>query len=293
MADHRVTLPSLRSLVLAWQAWDEIYLSWVLGVMDMVDCPAVQHLELDSPGVNNDQLLRLADQILPSNVSGSDNTSHAYYDQPTLHNPLYPALRSLHISRLLPRSDCAVGFRALLSSLSTISVLVGHLSVLELLAKEPILLPRLEHIKFLGPLVENLGNVLCQISNGTRLKTLEIPAKYMHSIHVDGTKSLAFIGPFFIGGVEYDSGADIEEVESEDDYSEDDEAPPDSDVDDNEFNEDTPDGYDNITDNAILNDAKLYGGEIAMNPFWQRVQVDHRREDEGKGDKGGHSGGEH
>ncbi|KAG8786135.1 hypothetical protein FRC12_016890 [Ceratobasidium sp. 428] len=257
----------------------------------MVECPAVQHLELDSPGVNNDQLLRLADQISPC-VSEGDITLHAYYDQPTLHNSLYPALRSLHISRLLPRGNCVVGLRALLSSLPTISVLVGHLSVLELLAKEPLLLPCLEHIEFLGPPGENLGNVLCQISNSTCLKTLEIPAKYMHSIHIDGTKSLAFIEPFLIGAVEYDSGVDIEEVEVEDDYSEDDEAPPD-DIDDNEFNEDTPDGYDNITDDATLNDVQLYGGEIAINPFWQRVQVDHRWEDEGKGVEGGYNRGEH
>ncbi|KAG8697582.1 hypothetical protein FRC08_006438 [Ceratobasidium sp. 394] len=116
-ANCRVTLLSLRSLMLAWQAWDEGSLSWALETIKMINGPAVEHLELSSPGSSNEELLRLVEQIAP-NVFENGNI-HASGGQTTSHQSIYPNLQSINIAKLEPADDCAETFQALLSALPT------------------------------------------------------------------------------------------------------------------------------------------------------------------------------
>ncbi|KAG8788127.1 hypothetical protein FRC12_014900 [Ceratobasidium sp. 428] len=171
----RVSLSSLRSLVLTWTSWEKTHVAWARAVMGMIDCPAIEHLELDAIGVYNDQLIQLTDQIL-AYVSESDSTSsYAYPDQTTSDEPIYPVLRSLQMSKLKPNDDCTEGFRDLLSALPTITTLAAPREVLELLANDPQLLPRLERFKFAGRLPEDLSSTLCRIvDGGSTLNTLEV-----------------------------------------------------------------------------------------------------------------------
>ncbi|KAG9102705.1 hypothetical protein FRC06_001381, partial [Ceratobasidium sp. 370] len=192
LTDSRVTLLSLRSLVLAWDAWDEVPLSWVLGTIKMIDAPAVEHLELASPGSYNEELLRLAEQLAP-NVS-ENNDICCPGGQTISRRSIYPALQSINIAKLMPDGDCTEALQALLSALPTVTSLAASPSVLDLLGKAPWLLPRLERIKFFEYPPMGLVSILSQrIKDGSPLKTLEIRAADLQLVRSWGIKSLDIV----------------------------------------------------------------------------------------------------
>ncbi|KAG9093394.1 hypothetical protein FS749_014462 [Ceratobasidium sp. UAMH 11750] len=286
-ANCRVTLLSLRSLMLAWQAWDEGSLSWALETIEMINGPAVEHLELSSPGSSNEELLRLVEQIAP-NVFENGNI-HASGGQTTSHQSIYPNLQSINIAKLEPADDCAETFQALLSALPTVTSLAAPHSALDLLGKMPWLLPRLERIRFFGRPPEALGSILSRRTNdGSALKTLEAQDTYLEAVRGCGIKSLDIVKlPATVVAEYYESDDDDDD---EEDYDDDDDGTDLDDFDEDDFGED----YD---DDAVLHNIwgeDVDGYEAAMESAWQRFQAELDGEDDdddwGDEDEGEHSG---
>ncbi|KAG9127410.1 hypothetical protein FRC07_014089 [Ceratobasidium sp. 392] len=215
----------------------------------MIRSPAVERLELESLGVSNDRLLWLADQLAPPSVLGDDAIT-APAKRTTRCCPTYPALQSLYISRLVPDDDCTEGFRALLSSLPTITVLAAPRTALQSLAEEPWLLPHLESIACLEYPFKDLGSILRQMLNGgSPLKGLEIQKKYFESIRMNCPELLGIIKLFAIDAPDYNANED-EDDEDDDKFGE------------NSPRSDTPDTYYSIYQHNSVSDGSQFCGIV-------------------------------
>ncbi|KAG8680840.1 hypothetical protein FRC08_016008 [Ceratobasidium sp. 394] len=160
--DLRVALPNLKSLALAVRKGS---LSWVLGIMNMIDSPGVEHLEISSPGLEAEAISKLATQIVISRPLDDEN-------EPTL---LYPSLQSLDISGIRTLNDCSKAFRKLFTALHTVTSLTAQGSALEKFDVFPCPLLHLERIKILGEVPPKIGAILCEREvYGFPVKTLEV-----------------------------------------------------------------------------------------------------------------------
>ncbi|KAG8740336.1 hypothetical protein FRC10_004479 [Ceratobasidium sp. 414] len=273
VADCQVTLPFLRSLALAWEAWDEMSLLWALGIIKMIDGPVVEHLELASVGSSNEELLRLTKQIAPSAPkNGKVGTPSRPPSDQTPCRSIYPTLRYLNITKLEPANGCDEAFQALLSALPTITSLAAPHSALDLLGRVPWLLPRLERIRFFGCPPEELGSILSRrMDDGSPLKTLEIPGIYLQSICGSWARSLNIVKLPATEAAEYYESDDDDDDEEEEGYDDDDEGTDLGDFSEGDSGEDfLEDHYDSFGVDSY---------EAAMESAWQRFQAEQDWED--------------
>ncbi|KAG8786132.1 hypothetical protein FRC12_016887 [Ceratobasidium sp. 428] len=188
-SDLQVVLLSLHTLSLSWN----VSSAWALGIMKMIDCPTIKHLQLDSV-VSKEEILQLACQIIDRNYRYSKPEADTYIDSDTdgsdlptsnnqevsLRQHIYPALRSLDISKLVCHSRYAEAFRELLTALPTIEFLAAPDTTITQLGRKPWLLPHLERIKVFGQPPVKLNDILRRrIQGGLPVKILEIQEQYL------------------------------------------------------------------------------------------------------------------
>ncbi|KAG8740338.1 hypothetical protein FRC10_004481 [Ceratobasidium sp. 414] len=224
--DLRVALPNLRSLALKTRKGT---LSWALGIMSMVDSPGIEHLEISSPGLGAEAILKLATQI--ANRRPEDETPK---DENASTQSLYPALLSLDISDIRTLDDCAEAFRELLSALPTVTFLAAPGSALERLDLYPWLLPRLERIRVSGKVPVEIDLMLCEREvYGFPVKTLEAQKSSLEPVMGWWPKSLTVVElpmrvvVFLEEFEDYDEDDDLEgdgDTESESDDGENDDS---------------------------------------------------------------------
>ncbi|KAG8704496.1 hypothetical protein FRC09_003494 [Ceratobasidium sp. 395] len=205
-ADRRVVLPSLRSLSIA----SEASCPWTLGIMKMINGPAIEHLKLSYYGYQPDKMVQVIEQIV-GHIASEDSTdaSPVPTHNPALsHRHAYPALRHLDVSGLHPVHDETKVFRNLFWVLPTITLLVARASLVAVLGDQPGLLPHLERIKLIGKPPEGLSRILHRRAEaGYPVKAFEIHEHFLGSVYNTLPESSTITA---IPGVYYDSDDDFE-----------------------------------------------------------------------------------
>ncbi|KAG8704057.1 hypothetical protein FRC09_003794 [Ceratobasidium sp. 395] len=212
---RRVVLPSLRSLSVASGA----SCAWTLGILKMINGPAIEHLKLSYYGYQPDKMVQVIEQIV-GHIASEDSTDASpvpTHNQALSRQSIYPALRRLDVSGMRLIDDRIKPFRDLFSLLPSITFLVARASLVSTLGDQPWLLPHLERIKLVGEPPEELCRILHRrAEGGYPIKTLETHEQFLSSIHDTFPESLTIAA---VPGVYYDS--DDEDEIDEDDFDED------------------------------------------------------------------------
>ncbi|KAF8601725.1 hypothetical protein BDV93DRAFT_226616 [Ceratobasidium sp. AG-I] len=164
----RIKLPSLRSLSLSFTGQSV----WALGVMQMIDAPAVEHLFLANH-CKQERLSKLINYIATGTTEDavSHLSSTAPNDQPMSYESIYPGLRDLDIQSIdnveLPL------LRSLLSAFPTVTRLSFPPEALQLLGGPPWVLPSLNCIN--STVAFGISNILrLRIDAGLPIRRVEL-----------------------------------------------------------------------------------------------------------------------
>ncbi|KAG8788129.1 hypothetical protein FRC12_014902 [Ceratobasidium sp. 428] len=190
--DLQIVLPSLRSLSVALGACP----AWTLGVIMMIDGPAIERLKLSLYGYRTSQMIQVIEQIV-SHITSKYHTNTqpvATHEQTASRQQIYPALRLLDISGLCPANDQTKSFGELFLALPGITLLVARASIVAILGDQRRLLPHLEHVRLVGEAPKELCRVLySRAKAGHPVKVLEVYELFLDSIQVTLPESLALV----------------------------------------------------------------------------------------------------